>query len=126
MPHPTQGRAPSAGIARARTLRQPQTPAEQVLWAHLRNRQLAGFKFHRQQPLGHFVVDLYCHECRLVVELDGEAHAGREDYDAARTAWLSERGYRVIRFLNDDVRERLEGVLEAILEECRRAGKGDG
>ena len=106
-------------LANARELRQPQTPAESKLWARLRNRQLGGFKFRRQHPIGRFIVDFYCAATRLVIEIDGDSHAEQVEYDQARTAWLSEQGYRVIRFRNQDVYRRVDEVLEAILVECQ-------
>jgi very-short-patch-repair endonuclease len=104
--------------ATARQLRQPQTPAEARLWARLRAQHL-GPKFRRQHPIGRFIVDFCCPVQHLIIEIDGDTHEDQQEYDAQRTAWLHEQGYRVIRFTNEDVRERLEGVLEAILLECR-------
>jgi very-short-patch-repair endonuclease len=109
-------------LERARELRQPQTPIESKLWARLRDRQLGGFKFRRQHPIGRFVVDFYCADCRLVVEVDGDLHADQVEYDQARTDWLSERGYTVIRFPSRAVQNQLEAVLAAILAECQRLG----
>ena len=111
-------------LAHARELRQPQTPAESKLWARLRNRQLGGFKFRRQHPIGRFVVDFYCAACRLVIEVDGDSHAEPEqmEYDLARTAWLNEQGYHVIRFPNRDAHRHIDAVLEAILTECKKRG----
>jgi very-short-patch-repair endonuclease len=106
------------GVTRARQLRQPQTPAESRLWAHLRDRRLSGLKFRRQHPMGHYVVDFYCPDHRLVVEIDGDSHANQEEYDADRTAWLEEIGCRVIRFTNREVSSQLEAVLETIQREC--------
>ncbi|MGB9594050.1 MAG: endonuclease domain-containing protein, partial [Anaerolineae bacterium] len=62
-------------LARARGLRRPQTPAEGLLWTRLRNRQLGGFKFRRQHPIGRAIVDFYCERCRLGIEIDGDSHA---------------------------------------------------
>ncbi len=104
---------------RARDLRQEQTPAEARLWRHLRGKQLAGLKFRRQQPIGPFVVDFCCARHKLVIELDGHSHAGQENYDQARTEWLEERGYRVIRFTNGQVEQQLSAVLAAIVEACQ-------
>jgi predicted helicase len=83
----------------------------------LRNRQLAGYKFRRQHPLGRFVLDFYCHEAKLCVELDGGQHAepAQADYDRERTVWLNREGIRVIRFWNTDVFNNIEGVLQSIL-----------
>ncbi len=106
--------------ARARELRQPQTPAEAKLWACLRDRQTGGFKFRRQHPIDRFIVDFYCPACRLVIEIDGDTHAEQVEYDQARTGWLNEQGYHVIRFSNRDVVRHLEGAIEVILEECQR------
>ncbi len=107
-------------LERARELRQPQTPIEGKLWARLRDRQLGGFKFRRQHPIGRFVVDFYCADCRLVVEVDGDSHADQVEYDQARTEWLNEQGYIVVRFPNWAVQSQLEVVLAAILAECQR------
>jgi very-short-patch-repair endonuclease len=103
---------------RARQLRQPQTPAEAKLWNHLRRKQLGDLKFRRQHPIDRFIVDFYCAEHKLVIEVDGDTHAMQEEYDAARTEWLQDRGYRVIRFTNDEVHRQLPAVLETIMAAC--------
>ncbi len=105
-------------LAAARELRQPQTPAEIKLWARLRDRQLDGYKFRRQHPIGRFITDFYCAERKLVIEIDGDSHADQVEYDQARTHWLNEEGYRVIRFSNREVFGQLDAVLETILNEC--------
>jgi very-short-patch-repair endonuclease len=105
-------------IGHARAMRHDAVPAEQKLWWKLRDRRLGGFKFRRQQPAGPFVADFYCADCRLVIELDGDTHDGRESYDAGRTRWLSDNGVAVIRFTNTDVHDNLEGVLESVLKTC--------
>jgi very-short-patch-repair endonuclease len=107
-------------LAAARELRQPQTPAEQKLWPRLRDRQLAGFKFRRQHPIDRFIVDFYCAETKLCVEIDGDSHAEQAEYDQARTAYLNESGYSVIRFTNREVFKHLEVVLQQIADECQR------
>src|SRR5262249_39363077 len=85
---------------RARQLRREMTPAERIVWLELRDRRLGGFKFRRQQPVGPFYGDMVCYECKLIVELDGETHLGREDLDEARSAYLRAHGWQVIRFWN--------------------------
>jgi very-short-patch-repair endonuclease len=104
-------------VARARELRKQATDAEALLWRHLRNRRLGGFKFRRQQPLGSFVLDFYCEEAKLAVELDGGGHAEKRQarYDASRTAWLGEQGIRVVRFWDSEVLKDTKAVLEEIL-----------
>ena len=112
-------------LERARELRQPQTAAEQKLWSALRNRQLGGFKFRRQHPIDRFIVDFYCHECALVVEVDGDSHVSQIEYDEARTEWLNDRGYNVVRFTNLEVQRQLPAVLEAIWQECAKRAEGE-
>ena len=107
-------------LARAREFRQPQTPAEVTLWASLRDRQLGGYKFRRQHPIDRFIADFCCPECRLIVEVDGDSHLAQAEYDVARTEWLSDHGYEVIRFTNREVRYQLNSVLEAIHAACQR------
>ena len=100
---------------RARQLRRETTEAEQHLWSILRDRQLERAHFRRQHPIPPYVADFASRSRRLVIELDGDTHAGREAYDAARTAALEQRGYRVLRFSNSDVMTNLDGVTRAIL-----------
>ena len=97
-----------------RRLRSRMTDAEWWLWYRLRARRFFGLGFRRQVPMGHYVVDFVCEQSSLIVELDGGQHADALRKDAERTRWLEERGYRVIRFWNNDVLENIEGVLEAI------------
>lgn len=106
---------PSRTTQRARDLRTHLTDAEQRLWHHLRRRQLAGARFRRQHPIGPYITDFTCIECRLVIELDGGQHTDRADYDAARDAFLQRRGYRVLRYWNNQVLQETEAVLEDIL-----------
>src|SRR3954464_8141528 len=98
-------------LARAREMRKEPAPAEKKLWRCLRDRQLNGFKFRRQHPMGAYVADFYCHAVRLVVELDGASHGHRESYDATRTQILPRGGDRVIRFANEDVFDFIDNVL---------------
>jgi very-short-patch-repair endonuclease len=107
-------------VNRSRELRQPLTPPEQKLWQRLRNRQLFGLKFRRQHPIDPFVVDFFCHQHQLVIEIDGHHHAepAQQRYDQARTEWLEQRGMRVIRFTNRDVDTNIEGVLAEIARQC--------
>src|SRR5579863_1920574 len=95
----------------ARKLRANSTDAEMRLWSRLRRKQLDGFRFRRQQPLGNYVVDFFCPEAKLIVEVDGGQHA---DESPARADWLAGRGYRVVRFWNNDVLANTDGVLLTI------------
>ena len=102
--------------AAARCLRRNMTPAEQKLWDALKGRQLDGLKFRPQHPVGPFILDFWCPARKLVVELDGGSHEGREAEDEARTQRLQDYGYRVIRFRNEEVLTDLPSVLERIRE----------
>jgi len=104
-------------LARAREMRHAQTPAEATLWRTLRNRQI-GFKFRRQHPIYRFIIDFYCAQAKLLIEVDGESHLqpDQEEYDKARTKYLEELGYKVIRFTNNDVRYNIEAVADKILK----------
>ena len=108
-------------LQHARSMRRQPTTAEQVLWQRLRRSQLGNYKFRRQQPLGQYIVDFYCHQTRLIIEIDGDVHAHQETYDAERTAWLEANGYRVVRFSNMDVVKNTDGVLQMILTLCDEA-----
>lgn len=100
----------------AKKLRKDSTEAEKRLWSKLRAKQLAGFKFRRQQPLGPYVVDFINFEKRLIIEVDGGQHALQKERDNERDCWLNERGFEVLRYWNNEIIDNLDGVLEAILK----------
>jgi very-short-patch-repair endonuclease len=108
----------------ARTLRRETTNAESCLWAELRNRQLGGFKFVRQEPVGEYVANFICRKAKLVVEVDGATHSTDDEMrrDSIRTAFFERLGYRVIRFDNDDVYNAMEGVLQSVLAALEKNG----
>jgi very-short-patch-repair endonuclease len=108
---------PDKLLERGRELRRDSTFPERRLWSCLRGRRLGGLKFRRQHAVGPFIVDYYCHDQRLVVELDGESHNGQGEYDLARD-YLKSQGLRVIRFGDDDVLRDVDNVLRAILIAC--------
>ncbi len=97
----------------ARDLRQKSTDAEQKMWTLLRNRKLKGKKFRRQHAIANYVLDFYCHEAKLAIELDGNFHkaAGAKEYDAARSARLTEIGITVLRFWNEQVINDTDNVI---------------
>jgi adenine-specific DNA-methyltransferase len=99
-------------------LRHDDTEAEARLWESLRDRRLGGWKWRRQVPRGPFIVDFYCAEAKLVVELDGGQHADQVEYDERRTAYLASTGLRVLRFWNSDVLTNRDGVCLTILDAC--------
>ena len=100
---------------RARRLRREQTDAERTLWRRLRARELAGVKFRRQYVIDSFIVDFCCPEHKLVVEVDGGQHAMSAKADERRTAFLAQRGYRVLRFWDHDVLTNGDAVLQQIM-----------
>jgi very-short-patch-repair endonuclease len=99
----------------ARTLRKESTDAERWLWRRLRNRELLGWKFRRQHPIGRYIVDFVCIEKRIIIELDGSQHAENQMADSSRSEYFKEKGYQVLRFWNNDVLKKGEAVLNAIL-----------
>ena len=100
----------------ARNLRRNSTEAEKILWQKLRNKQLEGFKFRRQQIIGRYIVDFVNFERKLVIGLDGSQHAVEKEKDWKRDHWLQAQGFEVLRYWNNEVFENLEGVLEVIRE----------
>jgi very-short-patch-repair endonuclease len=106
---------------RSRELRADQTDAETMLWNRLRNRQLDGHKFVRQEPIGRYIGDFVCRAQRLVVEVDGGQHA-ESCRDNVRDQYLVGQGYRVLRFWNNEVLSNTDGVLAVIAEHLREAG----
>ncbi len=108
--HPTR----ESSIRHAREMRKEPTDAERRLWSYLRGRRFDNFKFRRQHPIGPFIVDFCCVQKKLIVELDGGQHEEDQQYYERRSAYLGERGFRVIRFWNGEVFQGIEGVLEQI------------
>ncbi len=108
----------------ARDLRRNMTDAERLLWRHLRGRQLGGCKFRRQHPVDRYVLDFFCVEARLAVEVDGGQHDDEKAraLDAERTRFLNEQGIRVLRFWNNEVLSNITGVLESIADRLDGGG----
>ncbi|KAF3978698.1 MAG: endonuclease domain-containing protein [Methylococcales symbiont of Iophon sp. n. MRB-2018] len=98
----------------ARNLRKNQTDAEQILWLQLRDRRFLNLKFRRQFPVESYIVDFICLDCKIIIELDGSQHHEQGNEDAIRTKFLNQRGFKVIRFWNNDVFNNLDGVLESL------------
>jgi very-short-patch-repair endonuclease len=95
---------------------------EHILWNKLRNRALGGYKFKRQFSIGPYIVDFYCAEAKLVIEIDGATHVTEKElkYDKLRQEFLEEQGLKVNRFLNSDIKDNLEEVLEDIYDTCKK------
>jgi very-short-patch-repair endonuclease len=113
----------------ARQMRAQATPAERTLWERLRNRRLDGRRFRRQHAIDRFIVDFYCAERRLVVELDGDVHVGRVEHDEARDHHLRALGLRVLRLTNEQVLSDLDAAVSLIslaLLPLSASGEGAG
>jgi very-short-patch-repair endonuclease len=98
----------------AREMRQKPTEAEKILWGYLRNHNLMGFKFRHQHNIERFIVDFYCAQGRLIIEVDGPIHQYQKEEDLIRQQFLESRRYKVIRFTNDEVLYNPEGVVREI------------
>ena len=103
---------------KARRLRQDAPIPDRILWGMLRDRQLGGLKFRRQEAIGPFVVDFYCPQAKLVVELNGMTHVGTGEADDRRTIFLRQQGLRVIRLTNDDLLEDQQAIADYILRQA--------
>jgi very-short-patch-repair endonuclease len=110
-----------------RELRKESTKAEKLLWNDLRNRKLNGLKFRRQHPMDKFIADFYCHEKKLVIELDGDIHDEKvnKDYDEARTAMLEGLNVVVLRFKNEEVINNIKNVLKKITDTAEMLNSSD-
>jgi adenine-specific DNA-methyltransferase len=113
MPH-HPAKLPNDIRAFAREMRGRMTDAESLLWLLLRNRRIAGAKFRRQHPVGRYILDFYCDERQLAVELDGGQHSEAVAYDKHRDDWLQARGIKVLRFWNNQMLIETEAVMEVI------------
>jgi very-short-patch-repair endonuclease len=118
MPPKPKGKTTWPIVVAARDLRQKETEAEDILWESLRGKRLNGVKFRRQHPIGRFVLDFFCVQYQLAIELDGAIHDLPEQAanDAERTAFLEEQGIQVLRFRNEDIFDNLPQVLRKIIE----------
>jgi very-short-patch-repair endonuclease len=105
-------------VEQARELRNNCTKAEKLLWKRLKGKQIRGYDFHRQKPLGYYIVDFYCNPLRLAIEIDGEVHNNEENIiqDRQRQEMLEDYGIRFLRFTNRDVYERIDWVVKCIEE----------
>jgi len=102
----------------AKSLRKNPTSAENILWMKLKNRQVAGAKFRRQHPLRFYIADFYCHEHRLVIEIDGDVHFDehQKEHDVNRSAELERFGLHILRFTNDQILNSIEDVIKSITD----------
>ena len=111
---------PADLLAHARDQRSHQTDAEQLLWGILRANRFLGLKFRRQHPVGQYILDFYCDELKLAVELDGGQHADQQAYDATRSQYLNAQGIEVLRYWNNQMLGETEAVLESLYQAVQR------
>jgi len=114
--HPIYHGAKAKTLSKAHDLRLDMTPMERVLWNELRNKKVLGYRFRRQHAISQFIVDFYCHEAKLVIEVDGEYHniPDQKEYDEGRSAELEDLGLKVIRFTNKEVELEIKKVINHI------------
>jgi len=98
----------------ARNLRKNSTRSEVILWGHLKGKQMLGYDFHRQRPVDNYIVDFYCSELLLAIEINGVSHDAKGEDDLKRQKRLESLGVRFLRFYDRDVKENVEGVVGAI------------
>ena len=106
-------------IASARGMRQSPTHAEGLLWKRLRKKRLGGFRFRSQHIIHSFIVDFYCPQAKLVIEIDGSVHDNQQEYDQEREKILEIFGYQIVRFKNAQIKTELESVLARIYNACK-------
>jgi very-short-patch-repair endonuclease len=107
-------------VQRAKELRRNMTKQEKILWEKLRNNRLGGYHFRRQQVIDGFVIDFYCNPVKLAVEVDGNIHRLRREYDEDRDMILKAEGIEILRLSNVEINNDIEAVLQRILSYCRR------
>jgi very-short-patch-repair endonuclease len=100
----------------ARTLRKNMTLSEILLWQEIKGKKICGYDFHRQKSIDEYIVDFYCPKLRLVIEIDGDSHDGKEDSDFIRQKKLESKGLTVIRFWDSDVKDNVDGTVEQLKE----------
>jgi very-short-patch-repair endonuclease len=104
----------------ARKNRHEPTPTEAKLWAHLRAHRFADVHFRRQHAIGPYIVDFCSPRCKLIIEVDGSPHLNQQEYDAERTDYLASKGYRLLRFWDADVMNKITNVMSQVLEELEK------
>jgi very-short-patch-repair endonuclease len=110
---------------KARRLRIKCTPSETLLWSKIRRKSL-GYEFHRQIPIDEYIVDFYCHELRLAIEVDGSSHLNKQEYDFRRQRKLENLGVRFVRFEDIDVKRNINQVFRVLLDVISELEKRDG
>jgi very-short-patch-repair endonuclease len=110
--------APASIFKKAAMLRRNQTPHERLLWDKLKANQILGLRFKPQHPIELFIVDFYCHRCKLVIEIDGDSHLRKEELfrDQIKTESLTNLGLTILRFTNEDVENNIDSVIRRLID----------
>ncbi|MDP2982435.1 MAG: DUF559 domain-containing protein [Candidatus Latescibacter sp.] len=111
--------SPRYVIEIARKLRLEMTEAETLIWSHINNKQIDGFRFRNQHPIGRYIADFYCHDLKLIIEIDGGIHNECKEYDGNRDGYLQAGGYTILLFTNNQVTSEIDSVLETIRTKAR-------
>jgi very-short-patch-repair endonuclease len=106
--------SPRYVVKLSRGLRLKMTEAESILWSRINKKQVSGFRFRNQHPVGRYIADFYCHELKLIIEIDGGIHSKRKIYDENRDAYFEGGGYTTLRFTNEQVKHDIESVIDQI------------
>ena len=106
-------------FAAAKILRDNMTTYEKILWERLKSKQICGLRFRRQHPISFFIADFYCHDARLVIEIDGVIHNQQKDYDDGRSAEMEKFYIKIIRFTNSEVENNIEEVIRRTENEVK-------
>ena len=116
-------RSPKYIIELAREMRKNLTPTEKLLWNELQNKKICGYKFRNQHPIFRYILDFYCHKCLLAVDIDGDIHKSRKDYDDFSDNYLLSIGIKTLRFTNHDIINNMNGILEKLIDELIQRSK---
>ena len=119
--HRQKPRPTKRQIQQAKQLRQDSTFPERLLWSRLRRGQVYGYRFRRQHAIAGFIVDFVCTDASLIIEVDGDSHIGRAQYDADRQSKFVSMGYRVLRISNDDILRDLDSIVDGIANAVKQA-----
>jgi very-short-patch-repair endonuclease len=106
-------------FAAAKILRDNMTSSEKLLWERLKSKQVCGLRFRRQHPISFFIADFYCHEARMVIEIDGEIHKQKKEYDDGRSAEMEKYYIKVIRFTNSEVENNIDAIIRITENEIK-------
>ena len=107
-------RPPRYIIELARKMRNNLTPSEKIVWSEIKEKKINGHKFRKQHPVYRYILDFYCHEKKLAIEIDGDSHKERKDFDEYRDSYVRSIGIETLRFSNEEIQRNITYVIEVI------------